>query len=88
MNHVLIMILNQLKIVFSMELEIAIQNGVYKRATKTKNDHLIKNLHFVFNFYFINFIWIFRETILIFDQRYIFDDSKKVQTYFSVMKTD
>ena len=39
MNHVLIMVLNQLKIVFSMELEIAIQSGVYKRATKTKNDH-------------------------------------------------
>ena len=39
MIHVLIMVLNQLKIVFSMELEIAIQSGVYKRATKTKNDH-------------------------------------------------
>ena len=42
MNHVLIMVLNQLKIVFSMELEIAIQSGVYKRAKKTKkNDHFI-----------------------------------------------
>ena len=48
-----------------------------------------ENLHFVCNFFFINFICIFRETILTFDQRYnIFDDSKEVQTYFSVMKTD
>ena len=57
MNHVLIMVLNQLKIVFSMELEIAIQSGVYKRAKKTKKmTILLQNLHFAFNFYFINFI--------------------------------
>ena len=70
MIHVLIMVLNQLKIVFSMELEIAIQSGVYKRGHKNKKMTIqIKNLHFVFNFYFI---LIFREINLIyfiFDQR-------------------
>ena len=69
MIHVLIMVLNQLKIVFSMELEIAIQSGVQKEPQKQKMTIQIKNLHFVFNFYFI---LIFREVNLIhfiFDQR-------------------
>ena len=56
MIHVLIMVLNQLKIVFSMELEIAIQSGVQKGPQKQKMTIQIKNLHFVFNFDFSYFI--------------------------------
>jgi len=42
MIHVLIMVLNQLKIVFSMELEIAIQSGVQKEPQKQKMTIQIK----------------------------------------------
>ena len=56
MIHVLIMVLNQLKIVFSMELEIAIQSGVQKGPQKQKNDHSNKKptfrIKFLFNFNF------------------------------------
>ena len=41
-----------------------------KSQKNKKMTILLQNLHFAFNFYFMNFIWIFRETVLIFDQRY------------------
>ena len=66
MNHLLIMILYHLKIVFSMELEIAIQSGVYKRATKTKNGHSNKKPTFRILFQFLERFFI------IFDRRYFY----------------
>ena len=63
MNHVLIMVLNQLKIVFSMELEIAIQSGVYKRATKTKKWPLNQKTYISYVISFLLILFAFFERL-------------------------